>query len=408
VALFEQALDALGLLPEGADTVPQAIDLRIELRDWLLPLGELDRLAAYAREAERLATRLDDPRRLAVVNGHLAHYHWTIGEQGRAIEYANRMLAIGGRMDDPSLLTAGRFYLGEACHAVGDVQRAVEVLRENAALTGDRMVERLAGPGLVPIMSRIWSAFALSELGRFDEAIIMLEEALPAVEALEHPYSLMRVHFGIGVVHLARGRLEHAVPALERAAALVDRWDIALDRQGNASALGIAYVLSGCPDKGLPLLERSVERLFPPRSSSLLSRRLGEGYVLCGRRDEALAWARSSLDHARQRGGRGDEAWALLLLADVMARPPALDHDHAVTLYEDARARAEGLGMRPLVARCHLALGLLHARSGDAARATAELGLAVERMRSMDLGLWRAQAEAALAGLAGPLAARRA
>ena len=406
VTLFEQALAAVGRLPEDRDTVAQAIDLRIELRDWLMPLGEQDRLARYAREAEQLALRHDDHHRLAVISGHLAHHHWTMGEQDLAMEYANRMLVLAERLGDPSLRTAGSFYLGEACHAVGDVRRAVEVLRENAALTGSRMVERLAGPGLVPIMSRIWRAFALCELGRFDEALCLVEEALPVVEALEHPYSLMRVHFGIGAVHAARGHLAQAVPELERAAALVERWDIALDRQGNASMLGIAYMLSGRHAEGLGLLERSVERLFPPRSSSILSRRLGEGYLLAGRRDEALEWATSALDHARRRGGQGDEAWALLLLGDVLAGPPASEADEALMPYENARARADELGMLPLLARCHLALGRWHMRAGDVPRARTALSLAAGLTRGMDLGIWRAEAEAALAGLAATPAAR--
>src|SRR5262245_2767468 len=406
VALFEQALAAVGRLPEDRDTVAQAIDLRVELRDWLMPLGEQDRLARYAREAEQLALRHDDHHRLAVVIGHLAHHHWTMGEQDMAMEYANRMLVLAERLGDPSLRTAGSFYLGEACHAIGDVRRAVEVLRENAALTGPRMVERVAGPGLVPIMSRIWSAVALCELGRFDEALRLVEEALPVVEALEHPYSLMRVHYGIGAVHAARGRLAQAVPALERAAALVERWDIALDRQQNASALGIAYMLSGRLENGPAVLERSVERLVPPRASPILCRRLGEGYLLAGRRDDALAWATSALDHARRRGARGDEAWALLLLGDILAGSPASGADEALMPYENARARAEELGMLPLLARCHLALGRWHMRAGDVPRARTALSLAAGLTRSMDLGIWRAEAEAALAGLAATPAAR--
>ncbi|HEY7040331.1 MAG TPA: AAA family ATPase [Methylomirabilota bacterium] len=406
VALFEQALAAVGRLPEDRDSVAQAIDLRVELRDWLMPLGEQDRLARYAREAEQLALRHDDHHRLAVVIGHLAHHHWTMGQQDLAMDYANRMLALAEQLGDPSLRTAGSFYLGEACHAVGDVRRAAEVLRENAALTGPRMVERVAGPGLVPIMSRLWRALALCELGRFDEALGLVEEALPVVEALEHPYSLMRVHDGIGAVHAARGRLVQAVPALERAAALVERWDIAFDRQPNASTLGIAYMRLGRHEDGLALLERAVEPLFPPRASSVLSRRLGEGYLLAGRHDDALRWATSALDHARRRGAQGDEAWALLLLGDILAGLSASGADDALMRYESARARADELGMLPLLARCHLALGRWHRRAGDIPRARPALSLAVGLTRSMDLGIWRTEAEAALSGLTAARAAR--
>jgi tetratricopeptide (TPR) repeat protein len=224
------------------------------------------------------------------------------------------------------------------------------------------------------------------------------------VEALEHPYSLMRVHDGVGAVHAARGRLAQAVPALERAAALVERWDIAFDRQPNASVLGITYMRLGRHHEGLTLLERSVAPLFPPRASAILCRRLGEGYLLAGRHDDALEWATAALDHARRRGGRGDEAWALLLLGDIVAELRASGPDEALGRYESARARADELGMLPLLARCHLALGRWHRRAGDVPSARTALRLAVGLARRMDLGVWRAQAEAALAELATPAA----
>ena len=69
--------------------------------DWLMRLGEQDRLARYAREAEQLALRHADDHRLAVIIGHLAHHHWTMGEQDLAMEYANRMLALAERLGDP-------------------------------------------------------------------------------------------------------------------------------------------------------------------------------------------------------------------------------------------------------------------------------------------------------------------
>jgi len=163
--------------------------------------------------------------------------------------------------------------------------------------------------------------------------------------------------------------------------------------------LGFAYVLSGRADESLPLLERSAERLFPPRANSSLSRRLGEGYLLSGRLEEALTWADRALEHARRNGGRSDEAWAIHLLADIAASPPACDRDRAAALYAEARTRAEALGMRPLLARCHLGFGKLLARRGDAGQAAASLAAAVELMRALALGLWRAQAEEALAAL---------
>src|SRR5262249_58381087 len=64
VAYFEQALAALAHLPERHETLAQAIDLRLDLRNALLPLDEQARLFEDLRAAEPLAKRLGDPQRL--------------------------------------------------------------------------------------------------------------------------------------------------------------------------------------------------------------------------------------------------------------------------------------------------------------------------------------------------------
>ena len=55
VAGFEQALVALQHLPDTRETRAQAIDLRFDLRNTLLLLGEHERIFDYMREAEALA-----------------------------------------------------------------------------------------------------------------------------------------------------------------------------------------------------------------------------------------------------------------------------------------------------------------------------------------------------------------
>ena len=55
VVCLEQALVALAHLSESRATVEQAIDLRFDLRNALLPLGDQARIFDYLREAEALA-----------------------------------------------------------------------------------------------------------------------------------------------------------------------------------------------------------------------------------------------------------------------------------------------------------------------------------------------------------------
>jgi hypothetical protein len=63
---------------------------------------------------------------------------------------------------------------------------------------------------------------------------------------------------------------------------------------------------------------------------------------------------------------------------------------------------AEALGMRPLVAHCHLGLGRLYAQTGRGEQARAVLTTATDLCRAMDMPFWLPQAEAALAQVAWP------
>jgi hypothetical protein len=72
----------------------------------------------------------------------------------------------------------------------------------------------------------------------------------------------------------------------------------------------------------------------------------------------------------------------------------------AESAYAEAIALATTLGMRPLLARCHLGLGRLYRRVGDRARAREELGQAEAMLGAMQMPLWLGEAQTELATLA--------
>jgi predicted ATPase len=63
---FEQALAALQQVPETRETREQVIDLRFDLRNVLVPLGDEGRMLYHLREAEPAAEALGDPGRLSI------------------------------------------------------------------------------------------------------------------------------------------------------------------------------------------------------------------------------------------------------------------------------------------------------------------------------------------------------
>ena len=68
--------------------------------------------------------------------------------------------------------------------------------------------------------------------------------------------------------------------------------------------------------------------------------------------------------------------------------------------YREARALAGELGMRALVAHCHLGLGKLYGRTGKHEEAREHLTTATTMYREMDMRFWLEEAEKELAARA--------
>ena len=116
-----------------------------------------------------------------------------------------------------------------------------------------------------------------------------------------------------------------------------------------------------------------------------------------GRGEEAWQHARQALDLARRQKERANEALALCQLGAVHAQAEPRDVAPAEACYRQALALADALGMRPLQAHCHLGLGTLYVKTGRHEPARAELSIAIEQYRSMEMTFWLPQAEAVLA-----------
>ena len=86
-------------------------------------------------------------------------------------------------------------------------------------------------------------------------------------------------------------------------------------------------------------------------------------------------------------------------VAQAHAAPPEVAPAEAS--YQQALALAETLGMRPLVAHCHLSLGRLYGQTGRGEQSRAALTIAMDLYRAMDMPFWLPQAEAALAQVEG-------
>ncbi|MBI3456911.1 MAG: AAA family ATPase [Candidatus Rokubacteria bacterium] len=397
VVCFEQALAALAHCPHSREMAEQAVDLRLDLRNALYPLGESDRILDHLEEADVLARALDDRRRRGWVAVYLGTHFWHIGDNERAVESGQRALDSAGELDDVALRVQASSRLGWIYHVLGAHERAIDLLTQSLApLEGSLAVERLGMPALPSVMSRTYLTWSLAELGRFAEGAGRAKEGVRIAEKVGEPLSRIAAYTAVGSLRRSKGDLGEAIPVLERARALCQDANIVPWLSITASELGYAYALSGRLGEALPLLEQCTERVTGRPFRALWIGWLGEGYLLAGRLDEAAGVAGQALDFSRTQKERGYQAWAARLVAEIAAHRDPSEVEQAEASYRDAWALANELGMRPLLAHCHLGLGKLYVRSGRHDLAREQLTTATTMYREMDMGFWLQQAEAAL------------
>ena len=400
VTWFEQALSAVTHLPESRQTIEQGIDLRLDLRNSLTPLGELPQIFDYLCQAEALAERIGDQRRLGWISACMTFHFWLASDLDRAMEAGHRALTFAHAHADFPLQVVANLRLGQAYLGLGDYRRARDCFESNIeSLDGDLIRERFGEAGLLSVLCRVWLLQALTEQGEFAAGIARGEEGVRIAEMVDHPFSLVGACRGLGYLYLGKGDLKEAVSVLERAHHLCLAWSIPTWFFGIASFLGSAYILCGRLADGLPLLERMIEQSIAMGHRHTYTRPviyLSEGYRLTNRIEDAIRLASQALDFARDHKRRADQAWALRALGEIASQRDPVDAGTAEASYRQAVALADELGMRPLVAHCHLGLGKFYGRVDNWQQAREHLATATAMYHAMAMRSWQEQAEAAL------------
>ena len=398
--LLREALRALERLPETPDTLAQAIDVRLELRGALIPLGRYHEVLDVMRQAEGLATRLGDRARLGRVLADIcARLRNVAGEHRRAIEVGQRALAIAAELGDRDLELEAQYRTGQAYFAIGDYRQALDFLSRSAEGAGEG---RRHPSALFASWTHTWLALTLSSLGRFVDARAHAQEALRIAEGADHPFTLAEALTGVGSVFLDQGDLDRAIEALERARSVIRAWH--LRPWAVFARLGYACTLSGQLVEARALFDELVPYATTMSSmgvgQAMQLAWLGEADLFEGRLEDALQRAQEALALSRRHEERSHEAWSLRLLGEIASQrhPPAVETANGY--YREALALAGDLGMRPLVAHCHAHLGTLLRKAGEREQAREHLTAATTMYRDMDMRFWLNHAETEMAELA--------
>jgi transcriptional regulator with AAA-type ATPase domain/tetratricopeptide (TPR) repeat protein len=388
-AHLEQALEALERLPASRERSEQTIDVRLQLRSPLTALAEHPRLLDHLRRAQALAETLGDEQRLVRASSYVSQCLRWVGDLEQARALGQRNVAMAEALGDRDLQITATMYLAAIHSGRGDYRRAIELFRWILDLLKDDPQRRYSGmAGLPSVFSHISLAKSLAELGQFTLAALHGDEALRIAETSSQPFDLAMACRGVGSVRLIQGDLPSAIAVLERARELCQAWHIPSTLTWAMPDLGAAYAQSGRVTEALTVLEDALARAASQGvvfEESLRLVYLGEAHLAAGQRDLARALAE-----------RGNEARALHLLGEIAPQDDPPDVATADAHYRAAMTLASELGMRPLVAHCHLGLGKLHRRTGDQAEAKEHLTTASTIYREMGMASWLEKVEAAL------------
>jgi class 3 adenylate cyclase/tetratricopeptide (TPR) repeat protein len=398
LAILERSQLALARLPEGRQTREWGIDLRLDFQEVFNALGDLPRMLHLLGEAELLAESLDDRRRLVQVLAYTSRCFWWMGLPERSIVAGERALGLATNLD-AALESVADYHLGLACVVAGNFLRAIEVFRRmESILEGTGKHERFGMPALPLVIARAWRGYCLACLGHLAAAVDAAEDGVRVAEAADHPYSVVVAVLGLGLVRLVQGDLPRSIHCLERSLACAREGGFAVLEALSGSFLGPALALAGRAEAH-STLEQAIAYSESMRFMAFHPARLAwlaDAYLRNGRCVEAMAAIDRAIEMSRTHGQHAQEAEALLVRGAIAGAGDTPDLEEAHGFIRQALALADELGMRPLVAHCHLGLGKLYRRTDRREQAPEHLNTATTMYREMDMRFWLEQAEAEL------------
>jgi class 3 adenylate cyclase/tetratricopeptide (TPR) repeat protein len=289
-----------------------------------------------------------------------------------------------------------RLELRPVLNQLGEVRQQLERLREAEALAERLNDERRRGR----VYAFITNVHSL--LGELDEALASGTRALAIARRLGNLELRILVTTYLEQVQYFRGEYERLLKGdWAGARSLIERGIVAFRTANVVLALPSAIACSAWALAQLGEASQALDRLREGEQLLELAAATGiEGLAYHALGRACLLLGR--LDDARRLGDRVIEALpsqlgfvsqALHLLGDIATHPNRFDAERGEALYRRARALADARGMRPLVAHCHLGLGKLYRRTGQADQAQEHLTTATTMYREMDMRFWLEKAE---------------
>jgi DNA-binding winged helix-turn-helix (wHTH) protein/predicted ATPase len=353
VALARRGLELLGRLPETPERAEQELWLHLTLG---VPLIATEGYAApdvgvaYTR-ARELSQQLGETPEISQVLWGLWTFHTLRGELGTAREIAEEFLRLAERLASPELAMRGHVMIQVTLGHMGELARSMEHF-EKAVLLYDPRRDRddsyryTQNPGVGMLC---YAAWALWFLGKPDQALGRIGEALVLARELSEPHGLAHVFYFAAILYHLRREDRMTQESADAAFAVSTQHGLVLYEAYATITRGWSMIEQGLQEEGIEQMRQGLAAqqatgasVGRPRFVALLAEALGKAL----QPEEGLRLLDETLDAANSNGDRCFDAELFrlkgeLLLQQSTGRAFSQSSAQEEKLFETTVAKAE-------------------------------------------------------------------
>lgn len=389
-AHYSEALLQVGKELDSPDSAGRWIDIVIRLCGVSGSSTDFERDLRNLTTALPLAERLGDRRRQSQVLYWTGRTHYVLGHVPKAIEYAEQALAIADDLREESLGAMPVNLLARCYFVVSDFRKARPILERSAA-----QLERL-GNRLEAAPMYAGAGWSLAMLGKFDEALRMVDRALAIAQDAGHLPTQAACYQYRAAAQLPMAEWAQAIEDIRRALALAEQIRDPFRVYMATGFLGAFLWMAGDYEAAAQTLERTfqaADRLGTKLYAGLF--RVFRAEVSLARREmnEAAHYCPQAITLASEANDRWAEAWARRVLGEALAHAAPPDFAEAEHEIQEAIRIQQELGILPDLARSLLAHGRLLQLKGEPMAGQEAIARAISMFKEMGMRWDLARAE---------------
>lgn len=300
--IFQRAMRCIERIGRPADR--RFVDFVMMACAQLLQIGEFSKMKPYLPRALELARGQNRQDRVCAVLCHMATVSWFEGRYADSREEGERALEIAESLGSLPMIFSAKFILSLAHWGTADMDRALALQYElRETFSGDLETARLGAVAIPGSMVRSHISWFMMEVGRYEEGLPHIEQALEIAKRAGEPYSELLARNGLGRNLMKLKRHRDAAACLEGAVSLIEQFGYDAIRPHVIGQLASALAGVGEAERAVEMVEAWLAQGLEERTGRLELYYLNAGYaealLRTGRQDKALAAADRALEVAR-------------------------------------------------------------------------------------------------------------